>query len=557
MKASIRLDKSSVRQFFLRHVEKLLFAGVLVVSAWIVWQAFGVEGFGKTPEDLLATIERTESHLKRTPAEATRLVPPPDYVALASRSRTLIGGDCYVHRVKWKRDLFPPLRLRPKPPIFLVAALRGEAGRGQFDIRDDAQPVQPGRHPVSGSIPAALHPNLGKRWAVITGLVPLKKQKQAYEEAFEYTLGRDPARDVVHYLGFFIQRAEVSRNPQSPDGLVWEDLPRSTLLIPSACDAWNNTAPEVVTPTFVHQRLTFPLGPLQGECWGEEVAHAPEIPLFVENESKSERDAERTGDRVVEDPFFQFDLSVRNKPARPEMAKRPYLEREPEYLLLRCFDFHVEPGKRYRYRVRLVLKNPNYGLPARFLMSKDLATAGWNVGEQWSEPTDTIAIPRDTMLLAVGVNAPRRLQDDPTAKMLLVKWVEQYGIVAHQETSPPLSRGKVMNFPGCKFLVPWVPGNNGEGNVDNTAEADNAVDVDYLTETLVLDMCGSDRLPGSRLVRPATILLLDPNGGLVVREELEDIPEYQRFTKPPERGEPETAGNLLGGGPEGMLWDFD
>ena len=31
-----------------------------------------------------------------------------------------------------------------------------------------------------------------------------------------------------------------------------------------------------------------------------------------------------------------------------------------DFWLLRFFDFSVQPGKRYKYRVRLVLADPNY-----------------------------------------------------------------------------------------------------------------------------------------------------------------------------------------------------
>src|SRR5262249_19707852 len=34
-----------------------------------------------------------------------------------------------------------------------------------------------------------------------------------------------------------------------------------------------------------------------------------------------------------------------------------------DYYLLRFLDFSVEPGKKYKYRVKLVLQDPNYGLP--------------------------------------------------------------------------------------------------------------------------------------------------------------------------------------------------
>ena len=70
-------------------------------------------------------------------------------------------------------------------------------------------------------------------------------------------------------------------------------------------------------------------------------------------------------------------------------AKTPKIENK----LFRFFDFSAQPGKSYRYRVRLVLRNPNHNVPAQYLTNAQLAKGETRVSP-WSEPSDIVTIPR-------------------------------------------------------------------------------------------------------------------------------------------------------------------
>jgi len=59
---------------------------------------------------------------------------------------------------------------------------------------------------------------------------------------------------------------------------------------------------------------------------------------------------------------------------------------EPEYRMFRFIDTTVEPGKTYRYRVRVSVRNPNFGLPGEYLLEPELAKAPILVAP-WSEPS--------------------------------------------------------------------------------------------------------------------------------------------------------------------------
>ncbi|MEA1951152.1 MAG: hypothetical protein U9N87_07195, partial [Planctomycetota bacterium] len=58
--------------------------------------------------------------------------------------------------------------------------------------------------------------------------------------------------------------------------------------------------------------------------------------------------------------------------------------------------------------------------------------------------------------------------------------------------------------------------------------------VDFKSECLVLDLRGGQRLPGkTRLNGPGEILLLDPDGNLVVRNDVTDFDKIRDQTYPP------------------------
>jgi hypothetical protein len=70
----------------------------------------------------------------------------------------------------------------------------------------------------------------------------------------------------------------------------------------------------------------------------------------------------------------------------------------PEYRMFRFVDTTVEPGKTYRYRVQISVRNPNYGLPAQYLAQADLADKPILAAKK-SEPSPLAHVPDKTGLL--------------------------------------------------------------------------------------------------------------------------------------------------------------
>jgi len=162
----------------------------------------------------------------------------------------------------------------------------------------------------------------------------------------------------------------------------------------------------------------------------------------------------------------------------------------------------------------------------------------------WSEPTEPVTVPRNERLLAVSVTQPNRKTSPPTAKVMVIKWLEKDGTEAYEEF-PQLARGKVANFPNCHF--PEISDIRRAERLEDLdeptprprrprageeEEEDETTRVDYMSETIILDMWGGQRIPGRDrgMKSPGRILMLDPDGRLLVRHEIDDLEEYEKRT---------------------------
>ncbi len=96
------------------------------------------------------------------------------------------------------------------------------------------------------------------------------------------------------------------------------------------------------------------------------------VPVLVEGIWKGldvERLVPHLRDGKLVDP-----LSEIGQPKKPDRAR-------PPVLMLRAFDFTVEPSKTYRYRARLVFWAP-----------PDIRRTASEVKGRWSEPTAEVAV---------------------------------------------------------------------------------------------------------------------------------------------------------------------
>jgi hypothetical protein len=405
-----------------------------------------------------------------------------------------------------------------------------------------------------------------------------------------------------------------------------------------------NAGREIIDSRYVHSKLTFPLGPLVMQDWGEEVTHS-KVPLAPTPEELRQRmlnaprrmpqELEAAPEQEDGDPLDVFEQLNRNRNRRgmngypggpgyegmPGMGGYPgapggyggypgmegsgmpgygmnlQLQRPVPYYLLRYFDFEVEPGKNYQYRVRLVMRDPNYQrsavngmggnsmpggppmagpsggemmgptnmerVPEKYLdkavierLNATEASARAYRLTDWSEPSPACQCELGEKLFAGEVNPPSRgrFYDVPSATVLLKEFNPETGMEIAVEKK--LSRGdtgylkadiEVLD-PVLKLLV----------KKKEQAFKVNTTVLDIRGGGRIIDPRGAEaganrtRYLSAELTEPGEVLFLDANGDLRVRVEWADREKvifHRELAKQPELPKPQESEP----GMEGMM----
>jgi hypothetical protein len=126
------------------------------------------------------------------------------------------------------------------------------------------------------------------------------------------------------------------------------------------------------------------------------------------------------------------ELDPRDQDRRLREWIRARATAEGELLLFRYFDFDVEAGTTYRYRVRLELLNPNYGRSlsaaggqAEIVRTRTLLTP-------WSEPTPPVDVAENVQYFLTGIDT-RRHGRSPLARMNVFQYDQDLGTTVQHE----------------------------------------------------------------------------------------------------------------------------
>jgi hypothetical protein len=125
-----------------------------------------------------------------------------------------------------------------------------------------------------------------------------------------------------------------------------------------------------------------------------------------------------------------LDPQLKDEKLREYIKKRS--QAAGSLLLFRYLDFNVEPGRTYRYRVRLELRNPNFG--------ENIASAGGVAqvvdGETrltpWSEVTEPVTV-EDTVKYFVSRIEPARVRLHPEVRMQVFQYDQSLGTWVQQQ----------------------------------------------------------------------------------------------------------------------------
>jgi len=131
-------------------------------------------------------------------------------------------------------------------------------------------------------------------------------------------------------------------------------------------------------------------------------------------------------DTVLQDTATDIDPKKLRKRLKDDLKRQTASGR---LLLFRYFDFDVEPGRTYRYRIRLELANPNYNQPVERLQNPDSAK-GQTRKTPWSKPTPSTKVPADTRYFLTRVTPPRG-SGEPVANLDVYEWFPVFGTIAN------------------------------------------------------------------------------------------------------------------------------
>src|SRR5271157_3557673 len=182
---------------------------------------------------------------------------------------------------------------------------------------------------------------------------------------------------------------------------------------------------------------------------------------------------------------------------------------EEKRVMIRALDFTPRPDNSYRYRVRIVVFNPNHN---RDDVSYGVDTKATELFGPWSAPTDEVNMPADVSAFAMGTLPDAK--SDLKVNFQVVRFEEQNGVTIPRKFAA--SPGEVIG----EVSSADIPTSEGTGK--------KIKPVDFNTHQIVLDAAGGQQpLPsgfaGGALDRPALTLLLRPDGSVLARSQAEDV----------------------------------
>ena len=449
-------------------------------------------------------------------------------------------------------------------------------------------------------------------WVTVLAEVPVEAQFRMYEDAIQAARGYQAARDIPIYLGYVVERAEVTNKGQGE----WKEIAKvikKTLERELATYPVN--PPEVVDSRYVHPLLTHPLPPLILKEWDNRVSHSS-MPLAVEaallEAEEMEQAAQEPSDAADEDEGFgsarlpdsQMDLrgggfggeggygrgGVGGEFGGGYGGRGGYggmgggefgggyggeggyggggygrggmggygmgegsgvqiadfvWDYKTSNVLFRYFDNSVQPGHRYRYRVRLALADVNNRVSLSFLdPSVNQRREKLSKKEQayrltdWSKPSPVASVPLPARIYLANSEPAKEtsFNSQPEADILIKALDSQYAAeIAIKES---FVRGSVMNLYE-KALVIW----SNLYNADLDPEFKHP-EFDFRTGATVVDMRGGEDLSSRNrdLVAPSRVVLMDAAGKLSVQEELKDEPAVKEFETIIEAGPADAGG---------------
>jgi len=172
----------------------------------------------------------------------------------------------------------------------------------------------------------------------VKALVPYEEQAAAYESAFAKATGYSPYQDVPRYLFFVAERADVPVDPEA--SLEWKPISNSNYAMKLSL-RYAETVTEIADEAYIVPGvLTMPIPSIQPTASDSLSLHSKVPKRNTQQNPDPQHDDEQRRRKNAED-------------------HREGVTPRKEYKMVRFFDFHAKAGQSYRYRIAVVLEDPN------------------------------------------------------------------------------------------------------------------------------------------------------------------------------------------------------
>ena len=301
--------KTGDQGFMLLHVEKIVLVVVVLASLYLAYSGLtGYQPLSWEPQELAQAANQADEHIKNSnvaPREFDENLLITPYDEKATWIKRDITQIAYATDRKWEPTLFPDKIKRVVPMIYPVESLRAIPGNGPILVIDRS-PQRPtgGGMGMGGAMGGGMGMDGGmgmggtmggtgtgtkleaKKWIVLTGLIPIRKQLTEYLNRFSDSMFTSPVIDTPMFVTYEIERSEY--DPVSRTALNWEKID-AALQYTSELDNWAGMGAEKVDHSYLAPQMqgmvpmAYPLPPMVQKLFGEEIAYPPYVPLLADS----------------------------------------------------------------------------------------------------------------------------------------------------------------------------------------------------------------------------------------------------------------------------------
>ncbi|HKM52913.1 MAG TPA: hypothetical protein VJY33_05840, partial [Isosphaeraceae bacterium] len=363
-------------------------------------------------------------------------------------------------------------------------------------------------------------------WVVITGVLDHAKLVANYREAL-----KNPAVANPHYA-----RLELERQVRQKD-LSWSDWEKvdaqeNLKILDNLPEEDEELTPESVRPDNLNDPLPF----LKAGLW--EKVHIGSLVPWEKREIAPASTAMGgasghgitggIGPRMAAGGTSGYSKMMSAGTGDPRMTGGGLISATPtggdagtfwrsleRRVMIRALDFTTLPDSTYRYRVRIVVFNPNHN--REDVISTAVDTKSTELVGPWSEPTDEVTMPADISAYALSLLPSAK--SDTKVNFQVIRFDANTGVTIPHKFAA--SVGEIIG----EVSSADIPTSEGTGKQIRA--------VDFNTRQIVLDVRGGLQplppgFPGGPLEHPALTLLLRPDGSVLARSQADDLNDEVR-----------------------------